>query len=524
MRSVVFISLLLAATLLFGSNSHPVYKYIDSRDLKALENYLGDHDINTIPGEGSSTLLGYAILQDNARVVRYLIENGADVDLSSGGMDPLVLASRYAGPVIVRQLIEESADFTVRDSLDNTLLYYAAAGGKTKNCKILLKKGVPLNHRNFSWQTAYDYAIINGKVETARFLRQYFEHHLPDMRDGPYVRWKKFNRIDAMYLVHDSIKRVTKRHHLKTKARSDPFAMQGAFGDSNDYRFFRTNDEQGDHFSDVKRIMVIGDIHGGYDSLLKFMVNNSVIDRDLQWSWGDGNLVFLGDIFDRGDKVTESLWLIYGLEDQARQAGGRVHLLLGNHEIMILQKNERYISDKYRLMTDRVNMEYHMLFNKHTLLGKWLRTKNTIIKINDFLFVHAGLSPAIAYSGLGISDINNYTRYFMNHPERDIKDKISRSQILGADGPFWYRGYIEGNHQYDHLPEESFNKVLEAFGASRVFVGHTNVDHITPYYNGRVYTLDVPFYTFGYNMEALLIEGSSISAINSDGVLMKFHQ
>ena len=521
MRSVVIISLLLSVSFLHGSTTHPVYRFIDAKDLGSLEQYLEDHDVNAIPFDGSATLLAYAIQQDNLKVFRFLLEEGAGVNQISQGLYPLMIASRYAGTRIVKELIENAADLHISDSLNNTVLFYAAAGGKTKNCKVLLKNGIPLNHRNKSWQTAYDYAVLHGHTETARYLRQYFEHHLPDMRDGPYVKWKMFNRVHALYLVHDSTRRVTKRHHMKFKARSEPFLMEGGYGDSLTYLLYRTKDIPEDHFSNVGRILVVGDIHGGYDSLIKFLINNGVIDRDLQWTWGDGHLVFLGDVFDRGDKVTESLWLIYGLEDQALLSGGRVHYLLGNHEIMVLHKNEHYISDKYRLLTEKVNMEYSLLFSKRTLLGEWLRTKNTIVKINDLLFVHAGLSPAMLAYGLDIRGINDLTRFFLNHPERDNLEKIQRTQILGADGPFWYRGYIEGNHQYDHLPEEDFKKVLGAFGASKVFVGHTNVDHITPYYEGLVFTLDVPFYTFGYSMEAVLVEGNVITVLYSNGFRRK---
>jgi hypothetical protein len=299
--------------------------------------------------------------------------------------------------------------------------------------------------------------------------------------------------------------------------------MNGGYGDSLTYLLYKTKDIPEDHFSNVERILVIGDIHGGYDSLVKFLINNRVIDRDLQWTWGEGHLVFLGDIFDRGDKVTESLWLIYGLEDQALLSGGRVHYLLGNHEILVLQKNENYVSDKYRLITERVNIEYSLLFNKRTLLGRWLRTKNTVVRINDMLFVHAGLSPSILAYGLDIEGINDLIRFFLNHPERDSRENIKRSQILGADGPFWYRGYFENNHQYDQLPEEDFKRVLGAFEASRIFVGHTNVDHVTPYYDGKVIGLDVPFYTFGHSMEAILVEGDVITVLDSSGYPRKIY-
>ena len=45
------------------------------------------------------------------------------------------------------------------------------------------------------------------------------------------------------------------------------------------------------------------------------------------------------------DKVNEILWFVYDLEGQAKEKGGRVHYLLGNHEYMVLYNDLRYIHD-----------------------------------------------------------------------------------------------------------------------------------------------------------------------------------
>ena len=521
MRSVALISFLLFAVQFVQGTGNPVYRFIENQDIDALEHYLNDHDVNTVLKDSNTTLLVYAILQEKPRACRFLIENGADVNQNVRGMSPLMHASRLSNVSIVKQLIDASASTSGLDSSYNTPLFYAAAGGNVRICKALLKNGAPLNHRNKAWKNAYDYAILNGRHDAAQYLRKYFDNNPPDMLDGPYVKWGMLNGIHAAYLVHDSTKCITRIYRENFRSKTNPYVMQGFAGDSLDYTLFKTSEIPEDHFSGIEKILVVGDIHGSYDSLLKFLINNEVINRALEWTWGEGHIVLLGDIFDRGDRVTEALWLIYGLESQAIEAGGRVHYLLGNHEILILEQNQHYISDKYRLLTDRVNLNYYMFFSKRTLLGQWLRTRNTILRINEHLFVHAGLSPAIAFSGLDIHEINDLTRYFLNHPDRDQYRQIQRSLIMGPDGPFWYRGFIEGNHQYDQISENQFEKVLDTLDASTIFIGHTNVDHITPLFNARVFTLDVPFYTYGYSMEALLLQGSSIWVITSDGIRQK---
>ena len=82
---------------------------------------------------------------------------------------------------------------------------------------------------------------------------------------------------------------------------------------------------------EASRVAAMGDVHGNYNHLILLLENGGVVDADLNWSWGAGHLVFNGDVFDKGPGVTESLWLIYKLEQQAEAAGGMVHYLLGNH-------------------------------------------------------------------------------------------------------------------------------------------------------------------------------------------------
>jgi hypothetical protein len=194
-----------------------------------------------------------------------------------------------------------------------------------------------------------------------------------------------------------------------------------------------------------------------------------------------------------------------------------VDLILGNHEIMVMNHVESYVADKYRLMTDKLNLSYAGLYSNQTILGQWLRSKNTILKINDYLFVHAGLSPEFIDAGLSLNEINNNVRYFLNHPQKETYGEIERETVMGKNGPFWYRGYLEDNHQYKHMPEKEINNILSAFQASRIFIGHTNVQEITPLYQSRVYAMDVPFYSNGIEIQGVAIKNDVLYLVNSSG-------
>ena len=148
-------------------------------------------------------------------------------------------------------------------------------------------------------------------------------------------------------------------------------------------------------YDNVDKFLAISDIHGQHDLFIKILVSHKVIDTSGQWIYGDGHLMIVGDIFDRGDKVTESLWFLFALEKQAKQYGGQVHILLGNHELMVLHGDIRYINPKYQYTAGKTDTDYEDLFSDETVLGQWLRSKNIAEKINDIVFVHGGFSKEV---------------------------------------------------------------------------------------------------------------------------------
>jgi predicted MPP superfamily phosphohydrolase len=98
-------------------------------------------------------------------------------------------------------------------------------------------------------------------------------------------------------------------------------------------------------FTNVDRIVALSDIHGAYDALVTTLQEAGVIDDKLDWSGADTHLVITGDLLDRGPDSRQVVDLIMRLEKQAPQAGGRVHQLLGNHEVMNLNGDVRYVSE-----------------------------------------------------------------------------------------------------------------------------------------------------------------------------------
>lgn len=270
-------------------------------------------------------------------------------------------------------------------------------------------------------------------------------------------------------------------------------------------------------FNEIDKIAVISDLHGQFDLTLDILKNNRIIDDDLNWIFGKGHLVVLGDVLDRGKNVTELLWLIYNLEQQAELNGGKVHFLMGNHEFMVIQNDLRYVHEKYNEVLRLLNVEYDQLFNSNTFFGRWLRSKPTLIKINDILFVHAGISHEFIEEGFNINEINELLVGSMDRSKDEMKKSSFYKKYYGSTGPIWYRGYFE-----DDLSEKEISQLLEKLNVKQIIVGHTTQEQIMKFYNGKIFCVDSGIKNGEYG-EILLIEDDSFirGTISGDKINFK---
>lgn len=487
-----------------------------SPDTSVVNSYLRTHGINSICPQSNHTLLVTAILNNSPRLTKYLLEKGASPDAQSQGKTPLMHAAFKGKLHIPRMLIQAGANPNATDSAGNTALMYAAQNNNTRLARYLLRHGAWLNHTNNEHLSAIDIANYNLYSRTSEFLANYYRQHLPNWTDGPYVRFQGKKKINLYYLVYDSLTRKAFLREQTVPFTSLPMKIKGMGNDTATYTVYPPTEPQSDTFSGVEKIFVMGDVHGGYTGMISLLKANNIINNDLSWNFGNGHLVFQGDIFDRGDKVTESLWFIYHLARQASEAGGNVHYLLGNHEIMMLRKDYRYLPSKYYYLNDKVRKDYSSHFGKNTLFGQWIRSLNSVLIINQYMFVHAGISPEVFSQKLTPSEMNAIVRaYLAKKPEK--KDHNLEKLLTGNIGIFWYRGLVEKNHAYPMADPAFVDSLTKHYHVKTIFVGHTNVPRITSLYNGKVIAVDVPYYTFKAEPEAVLIENGKIFRVSANG-------
>jgi Calcineurin-like phosphoesterase len=187
----------------------------------------------------------------------------------------------------------------------------------------------------------------------------------------------------------------------------------------------------------VSRVVAISDVHGAYDAFLRTLQASKLVDEEARWSGADSHLVVTGDLLDRGGDSRRVMDLLIRLETEAAAADGRVHVLLGNHEVMNLVGDLRYVAaDEYAAFADEESADERELwfrrflgraaddvdpeiareqferarppgffahrraFREDGYYGKWLLGKPLVIVINGTAFVHGGLSPMAERLGL----------------------------------------------------------------------------------------------------------------------------
>jgi hypothetical protein len=265
----------------------------------------------------------------------------------------------------------------------------------------------------------------------------------------------------------------------------------------------------------VESVYMLGDVHGQYDRVVRLLLNVDLIDDDLSWRGGDSHLVLLGDLFDRGDDVTRVLWFLYRLEREAEAAGGAVHLVLGNHEIMTMSSDLRYLGRKEFLIAQAHGLGYGEMFDPHeSVLGRWLARKPGLVRMNDLLLAHGGVSPRfLDYTLQEYQDTLrtfieeelfvhwNDQEYLDSYDERLSELADSGQEVAAVDSAgiarrwefffgdesvLWYRGLVLSDTLGVHL-----DAVLEHFDSRVHVVGHTPLKTIRESYGGKLIATDL---------------------------------
>jgi hypothetical protein len=209
------------------------------------------------------------------------------------------------------------------------------------------------------------------------------------------------------------------------------------------------------------RVVAIGDIHGDLSAFVSILRKAELIDDKRSWTGKRATLVQTGDFTDRGADVRTVIELMMALEPQAQAAGGRVQILLGNHEAMNMlgdlrdvspdafasfadpnseTKREKAYSDYHKLAASKRRfkekskeewlaahplgwLEYQEAFGPDGRIGQWLRKRPAAAHINGVVFMHGGADP-----NYGLNSVDAINRQI----QRDLRNFDEHRRYLVA--------------------------------------------------------------------------------------------
>jgi hypothetical protein len=244
--------------------------------------------------------------------------------------------------------------------------------------------------------------------------------------------------------------------------------------------------------TDFNRILVIGDLHADYDMTLQLFKKFNIINNNKKWIGGDTYVVQLGDQVDgkgRGHDDAEGeqqvLDLLDDLNIQAEAYQGGVFSLIGNHELMNVQGDFRYASNS-DISSDGGEEARLKKYTPGGILAKRLAcSRNVILKIDDIIFVHAGISKELSEDirNNNIELINTTMRdFFLN--KIDSNNKNVQKYLLNNKGLLWDRSL--GKSENSEVCSR-----INYLNIGHIIVGHTPQKNINSICGNKIWRTDI---------------------------------
>lgn len=273
----------------------------------------------------------------------------------------------------------------------------------------------------------------------------------------------------------------------------------------------------------AERLVAMGDLHSDIGSTHAAFRLAGAIDEAGDWIGGDMTIVQLGDVIGRSDDEREVLDFLFDIQRQAAAAGGAVHVLIGNHEVMGGRVDFQAVGpnpfpayeDMIGLDLDDPRLQY--LPDNQKKRGAALMTGGpyakkladfpTVLRVGDTIYVHGGVVPRWALYGL---DRINWEVSRWLRGETDEPD--SSRGVDNGDRVMWTRVFSSG---VDAADCALLDETLKILGARRMIVAHTVHPNITPRCEDKVWAIDVGMSrAYGGPIEVLeIVEDQALSVL-----------
>jgi hypothetical protein len=243
--------------------------------------------------------------------------------------------------------------------------------------------------------------------------------------------------------------------------------------------------------------------------------------------WTGGNLVVVqtGDQLDRGDDEREIIEFLERLQKEASEAGGALIVLNGNHEVMNVLGDFRYVTpgardvfSSFRPVSPLAGSVSPPFRGRAEALlpggavAQIFAERKVIVMVGSTVFVHGGVLPS--HVDYGIDRLNRESQEWMLGGA-----KRPPEPLLDSEGPLWTRLYgppVLGAEACKILSE-----TLARLGAERMVVGHTVQERgMSGACDGQVYRIDVGLsHAYGdRDVQVLEIKGAEVKILSEDDV------
>ena len=312
------------------------------------------------------------------------------------------------------------------------------------------------------------------------------------------------------------------------------------------------------------RLVVIGDLNAQHGLLVRYLMGLKLMKKSGAWCGGRTVLVQMGDIPNRGGGSRAAMDLMIRLRLEAREAGGEIYWLLGNHEVMTALGHEAYVSaDEYlefahhqevdQFYLERTRFMYELLgppdrpqyvepmggrvraweeahapgkaafraaHGPQGRYGAYIRTLPVAFKLGSLLFVHGGLSPQ--WAELGLEGLQAEAQRCWGTAARFYQELDPNGLFRDPLGPLWHRAYCVANAK---VVREDLLVALRRIGARQMLVGHTRTDTLVGgkpsvpilRHRGRLVMTDVGLGEPGEGGSALVVERDRIEVWTPGG-------
>ena len=273
----------------------------------------------------------------------------------------------------------------------------------------------------------------------------------------------------------------------------------------------------------ASRIVVIGDLHADIGVTRQAFQLAGASDGADAWVGGELIIVQLGDFIGRSDDERQVLDFLLAMRDKAEAGGGKVHVLIGNHEVFGGRVDNQAVGpNPFSGFQDLEDLKLDdprllRLSENQRARGAALMTGGpyarriaefpAVLQLGDTVFVHGGVVPF--WAQYGIDRINQEVKQWL------LGNSAEPNSTLGVDSGdrvMWTRQFSADVGSYDcSVLDES----LRILGAKRMIVAHTVHPQITARCDRKLWAVDVGMSrAYGGELQLLeIVDGETLTVL-----------